>query len=115
LGGSELCKTYDNSEPSRTKLNRMIENLITKATDGDDVVNAEGKLVKKGTGDLAAIREIMDRIEGKSAQKIVGHDDGPVVKEYKTLEEVHNFLLERGIDAMRVPPPPLKLIDGSKS
>jgi hypothetical protein len=30
--------------------------------------------------------------------------------EYKTIEEVHMFLLERGIDSLRVPPPPMKLI-----
>ena len=112
---NELCDNYKNTEPERTKLNRMIENLVTKATTGDDVVDKDGKLVKKGTGDLAAMREIMDRIEGRAAQKIVAVDDGPALKEYNTLEEVHNYLLGCGIDAMRVPPPPLKLIDGSKS
>jgi hypothetical protein len=50
------------------------------------------------------------RTEGKPAQKVVGPDNGPVQVEYRTIEEVHMFLLERGIDSLRVPPPPMKLI-----
>jgi hypothetical protein len=34
----------------------------------------------------------------------------PLQVEYRTVEEVHMFLLERGIDSLRVPPPPLKLV-----
>jgi hypothetical protein len=66
--------------------------------------------VKEGTGDLQAITEIMNRLDGKPSQKIVGPDNGPLKVEYRTVEEVHMFLLERGIDSLRVPPPPLKLI-----
>jgi hypothetical protein len=44
-------------------------------------------------------------LEGKPAQKIVGPDNGPLQVEYRTLEEVHAFLLERGIDVTRVPFP----------
>jgi hypothetical protein len=81
---NELCKTYDGSKANRTKLNRMISNLIAKATDGDDVV-VDGKLIKEGTGDLNAILAIIDRIEGRPAQKIVGPNNGPVQVEYRTL------------------------------
>jgi hypothetical protein len=59
-----------------TKLQRMIANLIAKATDAFDVFDANGKLIKEGTGDLAAITEIMNRIDGKPSQKLVGTDDG---------------------------------------
>jgi hypothetical protein len=45
---NEMCETYDGSEPERDKLHRLVENLITKATTGDDVVE-KGKLVKKGS------------------------------------------------------------------
>jgi hypothetical protein len=93
-----------------TKLQRMISNLIAKATDAFDVLGAEGNIVKEGTGDLQAITEIMNRIDGKPSQKIVGPDNGPLQVEYRTVEEVHMFLLERGIDSLRVPPPPLKLV-----
>jgi hypothetical protein len=101
---NELIKNYDGTK--RTKLHRLIKNLITKATTGDDVLDANGKIVKEGTGDLTAILAIIDRLEGRPAQKIVGPDNGPVQVEYRTIEEVHMFLLERGIDSLRVPPPP---------
>jgi hypothetical protein len=67
-------------------------------------------LIKEGTGDLQAIQEIINRLEGRPSQKIVGPDNGPLQVEFRTLEEVHMFLLERGIDSLRVPPPPMKLI-----
>jgi hypothetical protein len=105
---NELIKCKDGSK--RTKLHRLIKNLITKATTENDVVDADGNIVEEGTGDLQAITEIINRLEGKPSQKITGPDNGPVQVEYKTIEEVHMFLLERGIDALRVPPPPMKLI-----
>ena len=70
------------------------KNLITQATTA---------------GDLTAILAIYDRLEGRPSQKIVGPDNGPLQIEYKTIEEVM-FLLERGIDSLRVPPPPMKLV-----
>ena len=60
-----------------------------------------------------AIKEIFDRLEGRPKQRIVGPADGPVQTEFRTIEEVRMFLLERGIDSLRVPPP-LKLIDCGK-
>jgi hypothetical protein len=90
----------------------LVRNLLTKATIGDDKI-VGGKIVE-GTGDTTAILALIDRVEGRPSQQIVGHDDGPVKVEFKTIEEVHMFLLERGIDAMRVPPPPLRIIDQSK-
>jgi hypothetical protein len=107
-----VCKNIDGSPSKRRKLHRLVHNLITKATIGDDRIGPDGKIIE-GTGDTTAILAIIDRIEGRPSQKIVGHDDGPVKVEFKTIEEVHMFLLERGIDAMRVPPPPLRIIDQS--
>jgi hypothetical protein len=42
-------------------------------------------------------------------QQISGPNDGPVQVQFHTIEEVRLFLLERGIDSLRVPPPPLRL------
>jgi hypothetical protein len=103
----ELIKNADGSK--RPKLHRLIRNLITKATTGDDKVDKDGKIIE-GTGDTTAILAIIDRIEGRPSQKITGPDNGPLQIEYKTIEEVHMFLLERGIDSLRVPPPPMKLV-----
>ena len=86
------------------------KNLITKATTADDVLDKDGNIIKEGTGDLAAIQEIINRLEGRPSQRIVGPDNGPVKVEYRTLKEVRMFLLERGIDSLRVPPPPLRVI-----
>ena len=90
---NEMLKCKDGVD--RTKLHRLVKNLITQATTA---------------GDLTAILAIYDRLEGRPSQKIVGPDNGPLQIEYKTIEEVHMFLLERGIDSLRVPPPPMKLV-----
>jgi hypothetical protein len=88
----------------------LIRNLITKATTEDDVLDEKGNIVKEGTGDLTAILAIIDRLKGKPSQKTVGPDNGPLQVEYKTIEEVRMFLLARGIDSLRVPSPPLRLV-----
>jgi hypothetical protein len=102
---NELTRRLDGTK--HTKLQRM---MIAKATTAFDVLDTNGNIIKEGTGDLQAITEIMNRLDGKPSQKIVGPDNGPVQVEYKTIEEVHMFLLERGIDSLRVPPPPMKLV-----
>jgi hypothetical protein len=89
---NEMTKYADGSK--RTKLHRLIKNLIAKATTADDVVDTNGNIIKEGTGDLSAIQKIINRLEGKPSQKIVGPDNGPVKIEYKTIEEVRMFLLE---------------------
>jgi hypothetical protein len=106
---NDLIKCADGSK--RTKLHRLIKNLIAKATTADDVLDKDGNIIKEGTGDLSVIQEIINRLEGKPSQKIVGADNGPVRVEYKTIEELRMFLLERGIDSLRVPPPPLRLVN----
>jgi hypothetical protein len=109
---NEVCKNIDGSPTKykRDKLHRLVRNLITKATIGDDRIGPKGEIIE-GTGDTTAILALIDRIEGRPSQKVVGADNGPVKVEFKTVEEVHMFLLERGIDAMRVPPLPLRIID----
>src|ERR1700732_383802 len=94
--------------------NRVIKNLITQATTAADEYDEDGNLVKEGTGDLAAIREIFDRLEGKPRQQITGPDNGPVEVEFRTIEEVRAYLLDRVIDCLRLPPPPLRIVDDSK-
>jgi hypothetical protein len=54
---NEMTKGFDGKK--RTKLNRLIKNLITKATTADDVLDKDGNIIKEGTGDLAAIQEII--------------------------------------------------------
>ena len=109
---SQLNETIECADGmKRTKLHRVVKNLIAQAI-GTDMVNSDGTITES-TGDLMAIKEIFDRLEGRPKQRIVGPADGPVQTEFRTVEEVRMFLLERGIDSLRVPPP-LKLIDCGK-
>jgi hypothetical protein len=89
---------------------RICRNLIMRAACLGDEFDKDGKLTKMGLGDLQAIVALMDRLEGKPKQQVTGPDDGPVQVQYRTIEEVHMYLLSRGIDALRVPPPPLRLV-----
>jgi hypothetical protein len=60
---SKLNEPVD-KRTGQTKLQRVVSNLIALAT-GADEYDKKGKLVKRGTGDLAAIKEIFDRVEGR--------------------------------------------------
>ena len=52
------------SAPGQTKLQRVVSNLIALAC-GIDEYDEKGNLVKRDTGDLAAILAIFDRVEGR--------------------------------------------------
>jgi hypothetical protein len=56
-------------------------NLALKRADGDKrFLNrvAESLVAKAVAGDVSAIREIADRIDGKPAQAVTGEDGGPL-------------------------------------
>jgi hypothetical protein len=98
------------TEEQLTFKQRICRNLIMRAACLGDEFDKDGKLTKVGLGDLQAIVALMDRLEGKPKQQVTGPDDGPLQVQYKTIEEVHMYLLSRGIDSLRVPPPPLQLV-----
>src|SRR3984893_5202852 len=106
----EVVKDKDGIE--RPKRHRVIKNLSTQATTAADEYDEDGNRVKEGTGDLAAIREIFDRLEGRPRQQLGQTRDrwrlscGP--------SDVRAYLLERGIDCLRLPPPSLRIVDDSK-
>jgi hypothetical protein len=80
------------------------------------VYNQDGSIKTRGHGDLDAIKELWNRLEGRPAQKIIGHDDGPLQVEYHNVDELRLLLIERkGIDIARLPSilPKLPLDDGS--
>jgi hypothetical protein len=56
---NEVIKSGDGTK--RPKLHRLIRNLITKATTGDDKIGKNGEIIE-GTGDLTAILAIIDRL-----------------------------------------------------
>jgi hypothetical protein len=62
---NELLESKTPDGETRTKLHRVVRNLITQATTGADVVDENGNVVVEGAGDLAAIQEIFNRFEGK--------------------------------------------------
>jgi hypothetical protein len=95
----------------RLKLNRIVRNLIERACHAGDEFDEKGNLKKPGSGDLAAILAIFDRLEGRPAQRITGSDDGPVQLELRTVADVRTFLMERGIDVDHVPPPTIDMLE----
>jgi hypothetical protein len=108
---SQLDKMDIGNEPlshkKRAYLNRIVENLVLQAA-GQDYVDEKG--YHRDTGDLMAIKEIWDRLEGKAATKIVGPNNEPVDIVFKSMEEIRVFLLDRGIDLLQLPSP-MKVIE----
>jgi hypothetical protein len=123
---SEIIQQLNEVDPKtgRSKLQRLVENLIEKATTGDDRYLMEtrtrtvnGKKVKyqvptetlvhKGTGDLHAIKEIFNRVDGKAVPTTLT-PDVPEPKVYRTMDEIKQAMLAKGIDLDRLPslPPP---------
>jgi hypothetical protein len=111
---SQLNEPVDKRQPSVTKSQRVVSNLIAHAT-GVDEYDEEGNLVKRGTGDLAAILAILDRVEGRvpratsSSVSQSGSTRQPssINSENMTIEEIKMFLLERGIDVEKLSSPPI--------
>jgi hypothetical protein len=98
---NEVCKNIDGSPSKRRKLHRLVHNLITKATIGDDRIGPDGKIIE-GTGDTTAILAIIDRIEGRPSQKIVGHDDGPVKKAFPAAFDVNSEIIIPNFQPVRL-------------
>lgn len=80
-----------NGQPKRTKLWREAINRAIKRREQDDPLAleklADKLLAKVDEGDVAAIREFGDRIDGKVPQAIIGDDDSPPVQ-VSTIERV---------------------------
>jgi len=119
-----ILNEIDPSDPrQRSKMYRVCSNLVDQATISADVYEEKevtrfnkrtqttttykkrGKLVQKGCGELMAIKEIFDRTDGKPKQVIVGPNNGPVVVEYRTYEQIRIALLDKGIDMNALPKP----------
>lgn len=72
-----------NQNAARAKLwSAAIQRALEKRGGGDKVKAldelAEKLLVNCDSGDLAALKELGDRIDGKPAQAIVGDDENPL-------------------------------------
>jgi hypothetical protein len=96
------------SRPQREVLHNIVQNLILHAN-GVDVYNKKTKSWTRDKGDLQAILAIFDRLEGRPSQAITGPNNGPVQHEFKTAEEVRVYLIQRGFDLERLPPPNLQI------
>jgi hypothetical protein len=95
----------DKKKPDRIKLQAVVSNLIAHAIEHVPIIDKEGHEIGTEKGDLTAIIHIFDRLEGKPTMKAEVKGEGHVVHEYRSIEDVRVFLLERGIDVMRVPAP----------
>jgi hypothetical protein len=104
---SQLNEEMKKNNSSRRKIEWIVENLIWHAIHGGNT----------GHGDLEAIKEVWNRLEGRPAQRIVGADDGPVRIEYHSAADLRLILMERkGIDIANLPPvlPKLPLNNGDE-
>jgi hypothetical protein len=86
---SKLNEPVDKRQPSVTKLQRVVNNLVEHAMNGDP----------------AAIKEIFDRVEGRVSRKPIVQPEKEVAVEFKTIEQVKMFLSERGLDFEKLSPP----------
>jgi hypothetical protein len=121
---SEIIQQLNEVDPKTGRSKLQVENLIEKATTGDDrylmetrtrMVNGKKvkyqvptkTLVHKGTGDLDAIKEIINRVDGKAVPTTLT-PDVPEPKVYRTMDEIKQAMLAKGIDLDRLPslPPP---------
>jgi hypothetical protein len=109
---SQLNETLkDKNGVERTKLHRVV---IDQATIGADEHDENGGLKKEGHGIFAAIMAVWERLEGRVGVRSEEEEEGQEKAEYRTIEDVAMFLLERGIDALSVPPPPLRIVNEKK-
>ena len=103
LNDIDTINVLEPGDKRREYIDCIVENLVLHAA-GQDHIDEAGKR-HRDTGELAAIKEIMDRLEGRPSQKIVGPNNEPVKIQFNTIEEVKVYLLERGIDVERLPNP----------
>lgn len=61
----------ENHERSKTDKAKALRDVATKLIDS------------ALDGDLSAIKELGDRVDGKAAQEITGHDGGPIITEVR--------------------------------
>jgi hypothetical protein len=74
--------------PSEKSFANMLRIAISEAKEGGGSklrAVADALVDKAMTGDVPAIREIADRLDGKVAQPVTGRDGGPI--EYANLTE----------------------------
>lgn len=118
-----ILNEIDPTDPKqKAKMYRVCENLVTQATVCYDKMKMRqvtrkkngkvesyevktNEIEEKGMGELMAIKEIFDRVDGKPKQTIVGPNDGPVVIEYHGFTEIKVGLLQQGIDIDALPAP----------
>lgn len=113
---SKLNELVKLDKVDRKKMDVIVDNLIFQAMYGGPgaTYNEDGSIKTRGHGDLEAIKEVWNRLEGKPQQKIVGADDGPLQVEYHSYDELKIMLIERkGIDISRLPPvlPKLPIVE----
>ena len=97
-------------DPPRRKIELCVRNLIKHAIEEGDERDEKGKLIKEGKGNLLALKEIGDRLEGKPSQRISVNSRTDVRVEYTDTAEVAKALLERGVDINVLPSPSTRLL-----
>ena len=75
-------KNAANAKVWKGAIKRALERRTARRTDGMLEIDALADVLLEhvASGDIAAIREFGDRMDGKSPQAIVGDDDAPPVR-----------------------------------
>jgi hypothetical protein len=87
------------SKPDKLMRDALILELHQEAVDADGVMTKKLRLVARalvdaGTkGDVPAIKEINDRVDGKAPQVIQGDEDNPLV--FKEADAARDIIAER--------------------
>ena len=97
--------------PKEKSFANMLNIAIKEAIDGTDVTRlravADALVLKGMAGDVAAIKEIADRLDGKVPQGIIGgdDDDNPIKG---TLELIQRVIVDNATDrdSQSLPAPP---------
>lgn len=72
------------AKPDKLMRDALILELYQEAIDADGVITKKLRLVARAlvnaalNGDIPAIKEVNDRVDGKSPQAVTGEDGGPI-------------------------------------
>jgi ribosomal protein L17 len=102
--GNQEAKKADHGR--RKLVTQQLISALNEAADDKDTPKVrkivDALIDKARGGDIAAIKEIFDRVEGKPTQPIAGDDDAPPIR----LEQIVRTIVEpaRNPDSESVPP-----------
>ena len=72
--------------PKKKPLTEALQRVLAKLSDDERDVLCKEMITKLATGDVAAFKEVADRVEGKVPTPVGGTDDLPPIKGFAWLD-----------------------------